>query len=295
MSFVEHLKAPQKPTDTQQFLARAVAPGNYLAVAHNKGPGTPINQFRFFCYGDFAQVASFVAWAVSKGWDTYHAQAAFTAAVPDGLDKRGNTKFKGERKGPNVQRLRSFWIDLDVKRDGDKKDPATCYGSIGEALAWLDKFRSAMNLPPTSMGVCSGYGLHAYWVIEDVITAADWQPYANALKAALMTRGFRGDAGISADSVRLLRPPGTVNMKSGKPVPVAAIDDLTGPDVPNATMFTALQPYVPAGPATSAAGILSPAQALSGGGGATVLAFAAAGVPKADMNAAATANLFVPE
>ena len=243
---------------------------------------------------EIAQVAGFLAWAASRGWDTYHAQAAFTTAEPNGFDKRGNQKFKGERRGANVQRLRSFWIDLDVKRAGDKKAAATCYASLSDALTWLGGFRRALNLPRLSIAVQSGYGLHAYWTLEDPVTAQDWQPYADALKAALLAHGFRGDAGISADSVRLLRPPGTVNMKSGTPVPVAAIDRLSGPDVPNAFMLACLQPYVgqivSRTTNTAQVQMAGQASALAGGGSNVSSIFQAAGVAT-NMAQAATANL----
>ena len=230
--------------ETAQFLARAVAPGNYLAVQHNHGVGTAANSVRLFPRERVADAAGYVGWIAGKGWDAYHAQASFNLAVPNGSDQRGNPKYKGSREASNAQRVKSLWIDCDVKRDGDKKDASSSFATQSAAMLWIAKFKAQIGLPRPSMVVSSGYGLHVYWVLEDDLAVSDWQQWGDALSSALTAEGFPGDAGISRDSVRLLRPPGTVNVKSGTPVPVYALDRLSGPDVPTSVMQAALQPFV---------------------------------------------------
>jgi hypothetical protein len=47
-----------------------------------------------------------------------------------------------------------------------------------------------------------------------------WRAYAEGTLAALEGHGLKLDSQCSIDPVRLLRPPGTLNHKNGKPVPV---------------------------------------------------------------------------
>lgn len=236
--------------NTEQFLARVIPPGNYFAISFNKTPGRKGGfGTRFFPEGEFAQAAGFVHFMSAKRFDTYHAQASFTVAEADGLDKRNRPKFRGLRVTENVQGLRAFWIDLDVHRPGGKKAAGETYASLFETYLWLARFRDATGLPRPNLAVTSGYGLHAYWVLEDAMPRERWQPYADALKAAMVAHAFIGEAGLSSDAVRLLRPPGTTNNKTSTPMPVEAVSRLSAGDIPNATMLDALQPYLAVGSA----------------------------------------------
>jgi hypothetical protein len=287
--------------DTAQFLARAVAPGNYLAIAVDTKDGTKF-AWKTRLYPHTVQgrrdAASYLAWCAADKkkngdaktpWDAYHAQASYTMAIAEN-DAYGHTYYKGSRKPDNLQALKSFWIDIDVKRAGDKKTGATSYPTQADAIQWLAGFRRTMGLPKISMLVSSGYGLHAYWILEDPVTLGVWEPYGAALRSALIAHGFRCDPGISSDAIRILRPPGTVNMKSGTPAPVTSL--MSGPDVPNTLMFAALQPYVQlaaAKPAAQAAQgqaqVVGATSALSGGTVSPIFANAP------NMAAAAQANM----
>ncbi len=270
--------------DTAAFLARVIPPGNYFAICWNPEPAAPDAKrrgfpTRFFREGETAQAAGLIKWADNKGFDVYHACASFLAAEPDGEDARGVVKFKGRRTQENAQRLRTFWIDLDVKRDGDKKAAGSCYPSAAAALAWLNGFRRAINLPRPNLAVQSGYGLHVYWVLEDALGAGAWAVQAGALKAAMLAHGFVGDSGITTDAARLLRPVGTRNHKALPAMPVEVIAQLSGGDVPNDTMLAALAPFVGQAPArphvgagAGAASTGSNVVALSGGRASTALA-----------------------
>lgn len=299
--------------DTAAFLARVVAPGNYIAIGYNKTPGkTGAFSHRFFPEDEVAQAAGFLKWAAGRGWDAYHAVASFRVAEPAGQDHQGRTKFHGERTQGNAQRLRCLWVDLDVVRQGDKKKAGAAFATQADAVAWLKGFLSATGLPRPNLLVNSGYGLHAYWILEDALTVAEWQPHADALAAALTRHGFTGDAGISIDSARILRPPGTANMKGATPAPVSVISAMSAGDYPNDLVLSKLAPYVGllpsrgsrAAAAPSAQGVLTPghtpsngtAAALSGGtvsplfSGATRAATATAMVAATSANVSPTAR-----
>lgn len=277
--------------DTENFLARVTAPGNYTVIAWAK-PGSTDFFHRFFPAARAHEAGGFARYMAKVGNDAYHAMASYTTAIADGQDKLGKPKFRGKRTQENAQRLKAFWLDMDVSRPGDRKDPKRVFASKPDALTWLAGFLKVSGLPKPNLAVSSGYGIHVYWLLEDDLAVADWQPYADALKAALLKHGFTGDAGLSADSARILRPPGTQNFKAGAAAPaaVAAIPRLTAVDYPNHIVLAALQPYVGllakpqvqtqvnAQASAQAAQAGGQASALAGGGGSNVQSiFAGAG------------------
>lgn len=219
--------------NAEQFLARVVGPGNYLCIAWKdpaRKQGGMIH--RFFPRTDVHGAAGLMKWAASKGNDVWFAPAGFETAHAE-TDKQGRTIYKGERTQDNASMLRCFWIDIDVRRDGDKKG-ANVYETRQDALAWVTQFTAALELPPPNLLVDSGYGWHVYWILEDPMTKAEWQPYADAMRNAIQRHGFRCEAGLTSDAARLLRPPETLNFKAGMPgVPVIAHPSRRG-DIPNA-------------------------------------------------------------
>src|SRR3954468_13562046 len=177
----------------EHFLGRVVPPGNYIAVGYHRTPGQAGNfGHGFFPGGDVSGAAGLLRWGSRKGFDAYHALASFTLAEPDGVDVRGKAKYKGRREQSNVQNLKCFWVDCDVKRAGDKKNVGQCFASQGAALQWMMQFCAKLALPRPNVVVNSGYGLHCYWVLEDPLPVTQWQPYANALRSALQAERFPG-------------------------------------------------------------------------------------------------------
>jgi hypothetical protein len=223
--------------DTTQFIARVVAPGGFIAVAYLPAHGGMAHRF----FKDATSAAGFLSWCAHKKFECWYATASYRLASPDA---RGY--FGGKRTQENVQALKSFWIDIDVKRKGDKKAVDKVYADIPSAATWLIKsFLVNTKLPVPNLWVHSGYGLHVYWVLEDAMTPQEWQPYAEALKAALIQNNAILDVGISADSARILRAPGTFNLKDkANPAPVTVLDKYSLGDYPNAVILQALQPYV---------------------------------------------------
>lgn len=104
-------------------------------------------------------------------------------------------------------------MDLDVKPGA--------YETVAEAVAAILWFCDYIGIPRPSALVMSGGGVHAYWFSDRLLTVAEWQPYADALKATAKATGVLFDANCTGDAARVLRVPGTTNWKiPGKPRPV---------------------------------------------------------------------------
>jgi predicted P-loop ATPase len=132
-----------------------------------------------------------------------------------------NGKIRAAKSHEHALAFKSIWLDIDV----GKPD---AYPTINEALAGLRKFLTAVGLPLPSAVVGSGGGLHVYWVSKTALTRGEWQPFAEGLKAAALTYGLLCDAGCTADAARVLRVPGTANLKlPGRPRPVKLFGLLT--------------------------------------------------------------------
>jgi hypothetical protein len=116
------------------------------------------------------------------------------------------------RSSATARYLKAIWLDLDVKLKG--------YGSIDEAITALAEFIKHYDLPGPSAIIASGSGLHVYWISTCQMTVDEWLPYANGLKAAVLSFGLKCDAGVIADAARVLRLPGTRNCKTDPPKPV---------------------------------------------------------------------------
>jgi hypothetical protein len=68
--------------------------------------------------------------------------------------------------------------------------------------------------------VFSGGGIHIYWINKDPLTPQEWYPYADGLKQLLLANNIKCDSGLTTDSARILRVPGTLNYKYDPPRPV---------------------------------------------------------------------------
>jgi hypothetical protein len=225
-----------------QFITRVVPATGYIAI-NWKNKDRDGMASRFFPVAEASAAASFIKWAAGKDSDAYCALASFSIATHEGTDNLGKPKFKGDRKHSNVRELKSFWVDIDVKRVGDKKG-SNVYADRREALRWLFSFLDATGLPQPNLWVDSGFGYHVYWVLEDPIPLGTWQPYADALANALKASGFKCETGISSDAARILRPPETVNRKGDVPMPVTVLDKQSRGEYPNQLIYDRLQPYV---------------------------------------------------
>ena len=144
-------------------------------------------------------------------------------------EARGPKKVRG---GSNSDRVRAFWLDLDVKAD------PKAYATRDEAAVALRQFCNAMSMPKPYI-VSSGGGLHVYWPLSESIPAAVWVEHGAILKALTESCGLRADASRTADVASILRPVGTYNWKTGEARPVQIM--LEGTVVDTQVMLNKLQ------------------------------------------------------
>ena len=125
--------------------------------------------------------------------------------------------FEGmRRKADACIFMRSFFVDLDC---GESKP----YPTWEDGLIALHQFVTTRELPPPVI-VNSGRGIHAYWPFTDDVPAEIWKPYAEKFKQFCLDSGLHIDESVTADAARVLRVPGSRNLK-GEPLPVAVIQD----------------------------------------------------------------------
>ena len=149
----------------------------------------------------------------------------------------GKQNLKAARSGANAVKLRSFYVDIDVKA------PPKGYADTQTAFQAFQQFVADCHLPPPTAAVGSGTGgFHAHWALVEPITPDVWRPVAHALARATHELGLTCDSGCTIDAARILRVPETRNFKTDPPNPVALWhlgDHVTLPD-----MMAALGPYM---------------------------------------------------
>lgn len=125
----------------------------------------------------------------------------------------GVAKFKDDssRAKPNVQALKAFWLDIDCGPDKD-------YDTQEEGLAALQQFCKTTGLPKPIV-VNSGRGWHVYWALKEEISREEWEPVGKRLKEVCAAQEFYVDNNCF-EVARILRVPGTMNLKGDEPLPV---------------------------------------------------------------------------
>lgn len=142
--------------------------------------------------------------------DVYYALATFK----QGWHK--NAKGKSVlRVRENVDQLKALWFDIDFK--GGLSDPTL-------VVAALREFSKRTGMPPPSILVHSGNGVHAYWPFTTPVGYERWQRMADRLKELANENSLPADLVCTADACRVLRPPGTWNFKDrGEPKQVRVL------------------------------------------------------------------------
>lgn len=120
----------------------------------------------------------------------------------------------GGNRHKNFLAKQCFHIDIDVGHHGFVSTQA-------EAIHELYRLCEEIGLPPPSVLVSSGYGVHAYWSLRVAYTASGiqrWQQLANGLvkAAGQITPRITKDVSKWADRTALLRLPGTRNKKQAQ-------------------------------------------------------------------------------
>jgi len=115
-----------------------------------------------------------------------------------------------ERKAGNALFLKTVFGDIDV----DPEDPSKA-STQEEAIKSLLIACKLLGLPFPTI-VSSGYGIHFYWIFNKAIPKAEWQVISDKVKQLLMANGVKLDPSRTADAASILRPVGTLNLKSRK-------------------------------------------------------------------------------
>jgi hypothetical protein len=148
-----------------------------------------------------------------NGWETYHACGSFKERRSDPPETPVGQKRLGRTKH-NALGAKAFWLDIDIDKDDKDK-----HSTQDEALKALKRFLKATGLP-IPLIVRSGYGLHVYWPLAEMLDPATWKRYAKGLKALCEKHDLRIDNSRTTDISSILRTPGTHNHKRGGLVPV---------------------------------------------------------------------------
>lgn len=198
-------------SNIEDFIARVVPwPENDQAAGYinlhwtsRSGPGMRGRPYKRV--SEFMDMAQWGAGKPSVMKDIY-----FCLSSQRGTGKVINGKQTALRNSGNVHRLKALWMDIDVK-------PEKGYATLPEAIDALKAFTQAAAIPGPSAVVLSGGGVHAYWISDTPLTKAEWEPYAEGLEALAKQHGLKRDPGLTTDSVRVLRVPGTFNYKTTPP------------------------------------------------------------------------------
>ena len=128
---------------------------------------------------------------VNEGRDVYYATAGF------GKSPKAN--------GDNAVAKKEIYIDVDC---GEEKP----YATKAEGMVALRDFVVNVGLPkPTILD--SGNGIHAHWYFEAAIPVHEWKSMAERLKTLCIDKNFQVDGACTADIVRVLRIPDTINFR----------------------------------------------------------------------------------
>jgi hypothetical protein len=133
-----------------------------------------------------------------------------------------------KRTADNAIHFRALWMDIDcgpTKGVPDEKGIIKGYLTQQIGLDELKKFCIAAGMPRPIM-VSSGYGVHAYWLIDETIERRDWLPLANRLRELCVEHGLIVDSSVF-EAARVLRIPGTLNFKQAEPMEVTVLNENT--------------------------------------------------------------------
>ncbi|HQL53505.1 MAG TPA: hypothetical protein PLQ87_02270, partial [Phycisphaerae bacterium] len=182
--------------------------------------------------------------ANSRGSDIYFTTGSFSGEL---------TAYKG-RKSAQVVGQRSLFLDIDCAKWGIDARTTGFDGLLG----WLEA--DPRVLVP-SLVVCSGGGLHVYWLTDQDIPLDRWHAAADRLRNGAGEVFFQAlDKQCTIDRARVLRVPGFVNHKYSPPAQVEAMWPTEGNDQPIYTIEE-LEAMVSEWPRTAAA--LATATSLS--------------------------------
>ena len=197
MQLHQFLRAVLPALREGERFARFTTVDEVAPVGHNY----PVNQG----YDSVEALAAGIMHADRQGKGVWFGLATFG---PD-----TNDKGRLARTAANTRRMKVYVVDVDC---GEGKD----YLTADDAMLDIAELEHILHLP-ASIKVCSGYGVHLYWVLDYPAAIEDWLPLAQRFKNALVTSGVVAiDPKITDDAARVMRPVGTHNKKRGGMAPV---------------------------------------------------------------------------
>jgi hypothetical protein len=158
----------------------------------NKQSNLAFNRFFSSIEDMVASIDSYL----QKNLDVYYVTAGFGA---------GSTAA-----AENAVAKRELYVDVDC-------GPNKPYIDKTEGVQALKRFCEETHLPKPTL-IDSGNGLHAHWVFTEAVPVHEWTPVATRLKALCKERKFHVDDACTADIVRVLRIPETINHKNDSQV-----------------------------------------------------------------------------
>lgn len=158
----------------------------------NKRANTVINRF----YDSPAAMAAAIQQGFAVGTDIYYVTAGF------GITSSATAEHATAK--------RELYLDIDC---GQNK----AYKTKNEGLTALKKFCEATGLPKPTI-VDSGNGLHVHWIFTSAVPVHKWTEVAGRLKALCKEQDLQADSVCTADVVRVLRVPDTINCKNNTEV-----------------------------------------------------------------------------
>lgn len=220
--------------ELKDFLA-TVTPEGRLVIARmvdrQRKDGTPYKGFAHIVCNTHAEAAQTALDWVGHGNNVYFALASYK----QGFHQNEKGK-KVVRVRENVDRLKAIWFDIDFK--GEYPDAKT-------AVLAVQVFCQHTKMPRPTLLVGSGNGLHVYWPLTTAVDLDRWQALSESLKEAAKSIGLKADLACTADSCRVLRPPGTINFKDpANPKPVELLYT-NGETYAIEQLETALLPWKP--------------------------------------------------
>ena len=205
--------------NTQEFLERILPHQGVYFIAYQP---TKDGAMRHVACQTKAELAKKILELDQNSYAVYHACASYKQARV--VDADG--KKRSYRVAENRDRIRSFWLDLDV--GADKASAGKGYATKREACAALAGFCKKYKLP-NPLVVSSGYGIHAYFIMNKDLERDEWKDTASRLKALLYKESVWADPTRTADDASILRPVGSTNKKHGNPVAVTALLEQKAP------------------------------------------------------------------
>lgn len=134
-----------------------------------------------------------------KDHNVYFALASFKQAKIYDAEKGYEKSYRHQE---NVDKLKAVWLDVDFK---NYASPKATIEAIAEFLG--------TPIPKPTYVVSTGGGIHLYWAFEEELRLDRWTVLAQGLAGYAKHCGLRADFGVTIDSARVLRLPGTRNQK----------------------------------------------------------------------------------